>query len=70
MSASRGKEWIDIAIGRAEQAASKLRFLKPDGKYAGDELYEAWDKLNTASENLRDAAREFGFPDPRTGNRF
>jgi hypothetical protein len=60
-----GEALVKAAMEHAERGVSKLHFFKPDNKFASEELYGAWDQLQAAAETLRDAARAFGFPDPR-----
>jgi hypothetical protein len=54
----RCRELLADGLRLAERGASKLRLLDPAGRYADQELYEAWDALQAAAKCVDEARRE------------
>ena len=52
---------IALAEEKSERAHYKLQFLNLEGKFVRDELYEAWDELQTAAKLVQSAAQNLGF---------
>jgi hypothetical protein len=52
---------IAQAEEKSERAHYKLQFLNIEGNFVRDEIYEAWDELQTAAKLLQSAAQHLGF---------
>lgn len=48
-------DWVRLAVDRATDGTAKLRSWHHDGRFADDELVEAFDQLHTATEHIKDA---------------
>jgi hypothetical protein len=58
MDVSKASDLLSLATRKAEDAALDLRRWSPHGKFASDELYEIYDRLNGALGFVEDLMTE------------